>query len=257
MIMIRMILALFFVFSSISCEEVDLTAYEKGLYSYRGEDGILARIFQLIPPTSRYVVEFSAGDGITRSNSYLLRLQGWNCLLMDRANEILEYKLYKEFVTADTINQLFSKYRVPETFDLLCIDNYNEFYIWKNLDPKYKPKVVVIKYNATHLPNEDKVAKYRPYYCGDESNYFGASILALYNLGRKKGYTLVYAENVGVNLFFICDDVLKESELQFKDENDVQKLYCYPAYGKGPNGGHREDPKHRPYLTSEELLCGS
>lgn len=255
--MIKKIVALFFVFSSLACEEIDLTSYEKGLYSLHGEDGIIARIFQLIPPTLRYVVEFSAGDGITHSNSYLLRLQGWNCLLMDRANEILEYKLYKEFVNADNVNQLFNKYRVPETFDLLCIDNYNEFYIWNHLDPKYRPKVVVIKYNATHLPNVDKVAKYRPYYCGDEWNYFGASILAMYNLGRKKGYSLVYAEKIGVNLFFIRDDVLRESGLQFKHANDVQKLYRYPAYGKGPNGGHREDPKHRSYLTSEELLCGS
>jgi hypothetical protein len=248
-------LTLLFAVSFLFCEEIDLTTYEKGLYSFRGEDGVIARLFELISPTVRYVVEFSAGDGITRTNSYLLRLQGWNCLLMDRANEMLEYKLYKEFVTAENINQLFNKYRVPDDFDLLCIDHYNEFYVWKSLDEKYKPKVVVIKYNATHLPAEDKVARYRPYYCGDDTNYFGASILAMSHLGRKKGYSLVYAENVGVNLFFIRDDLLKRSGLKFKHENDVERLYRYPAYGKGPNGGHREDPKRRSYFTSEELLC--
>lgn len=248
-------IAFLLLFTGLFGNEIDLSHYEKGLYSFRGEDGIIARIFELLSPSSRFVVEFSAGDGITRSNSYLLRLQGWNCLLMDRANEILEYKLYNEFVTADNINELFQKYRVPENFDLLCIDNYNEFYIWKNLDSRYKPRVVVIKYNATHLPEEDKVAKYRPYFCGDDTNYFGASILALYNLGKKKGYSLVYAENVGVNLFFIRDEVLRESGLQFKDINDVKKLYRYPAYGKGPNGGYREDTKHRPYLTSLDILC--
>lgn len=252
--MIKNILVLLTAFTSLFSNEIDLSSYEKGLYSFRGEDGIIARIFQLIPPISRYVVEFSAGDGISRSNTYLLRLQGWNCLLMDRTHENLEYKLYNEFVTADNINQLFQKYRVPEQFDLLCIDNYNEFYIWKNLDSKYKPRVVVIKYNATHLPDEDKVAKYRPYWCGDDTNYFGASILAMYNLGRKKGYSLIYAENVGVNLFFIRDDCLEASGLQFKNTNDVSKLYKYPAYGKGPNGGYREDTKRRPYKTSQELL---
>jgi len=250
------ILVLFFVFSNLVGEviEIDLSTSEKGLYSSHGEDGIIARIFQWIPPTSRYVVEFSAGDGITHSNSYLLRLQGWNCILMDRSHEILEYKLFNEFVTADNINQLFDKYKVPQEFDLLCIDNYNEFYIWQNLHPKYKPKVVSIKYNATHLPHEDKVAKYKPYFCGDDTNYFGASILAMYNLGKMKGYSLVYAENVGVKLFFIRNDVLQESGLQFKNVNDVDKVYRYPAYGKGPNGGHREDAKHRPYLSSAEIL---
>lgn len=254
--MFNKLLVLFFTFSSLNGEEIDLTTYEKSLYSFRGEDGIIARVFQLIPPSSRYVVEFSAGDGITGSNTYLLRIQGWNCLLMDRAHEMLECKLYNEFVTADNINQLFDKYRVPQYFDLLCIDNYNEFYIWKNLDPKYKPKVVVIKYNGTHLPHEDKVAKYRPYYCGDETNYFGASILAMFNLGKAKGYSLIYAESVGVNLFFVRDDVLQECHLQFKNTNEAEKIYRYPAYGKGPNGGHRQDTKHREYTTSTELLCG-
>jgi len=236
--------------------EEDLSSYEKSLYSFRGEDGIIARIFQLISPSSHYLVEFSAGDGITGSNTYLLRHQGWKCLLLDRTHEMLDFNLFKEFITAENINQIFSQYSVPRNLDLLCIDSYNEFYIWKNLDSQYKPRVVVIKYNGTHLPNEDKVAKYRPYYCGDETNYFGASILAMYNLGRAKGYSLIYAESVGVNLFFIRDDVLQQSGIHFKNVNDVEKIYRYPAYGKGPNGGHRQDLKNRPYVNSTELLRG-
>jgi hypothetical protein len=256
--MLKKLLLLFFAATALlHAEEVDLSTYEKSLYSFRGEDGIIARLFQLIQPSSHYVVEFSAGDGITGSNTYLLRLQGWNCLLMDRNHETLEYKLYNEFITADNINQLFEKYRVPQSFDLLSIDNYNEFYVWKNLDSKYKPKIVIIKYNATHLPDEDKVAKYRPYYCGDETNYFGASILAMYNLGRAKGYSLIYAENVGVNLFFVRDDILELANFSFKNTNLVEKLYRYPAYGKGPNGGHRPDTKNRAYTPSLELLCGT
>ena len=252
--MLRKLLFLCFASSFISGEEIDLSSYEKSLYSRQGEDGLIAHIFQLIPPISRYVIEFSAGDGITGSNSYLLRVQGWNCLLMDRAHERMESKLYNEFVTAENINDLFKKYRVPQEFDLLCIDNYNEFYIWKNLSPNYKPQVVLIRYNATHLPSEDKVVRYRPYYCGDDTNYFGASISAMYELARQKGYSLVYAESKGINLLFVRDDVLQKYDLHFKNTNDIEQIYRYPAYGKGPNGGHREDVKHREYVTSKDLL---
>jgi|GEM_PF-1644716 len=240
---------------SSSCLCIDLSSYETSLYSQNGEDGILSKLFQLIEPTTRYCVEFGADEGFINSNTYLLRKQGWNCLLLDRMHEDPNINLHKEFITAENVTALFDKYNVPHDLDLLSLDiDYNDFHVWKALDEKFKPAVVLIEYNATHLPLEDKVVKYLPYFCGDGTNYFGASILALYNLGRSKGYSLVYAEKAGVNLFFIRDDILEEKKLRFKDMNDVEKLYRFPTYGKGPNGGHRKDPNNRAYLTSSDFL---
>lgn len=242
-------------FFQVSAEEIDLKQYEKSFYSQNGEDGIISKIFQVIQPSSRFCVEFGAYDGITGSNTYLLRAQGWKCLLLDRMFEIPEYNLHKEFITAENINKLFDQYNIPHDLDLLSINiDYNDFYIWKAIDVKFQPKLVVIEYNSTHLPNEDKIVKYRPYFAGDGTNYFGASILALYNLGRSKGYSLIYADEAGMNLFFIRDDLLKEKKISFKDINNVEKLYRVPTYGKGPNGGHREDIKHREYVSSLENL---
>jgi hypothetical protein len=242
-------------FCFVFAEEIDLSSYETSLYSQNGEDGILSKIFQLIEPTSRYCVEFGAGEGVTNSNTYLLRKQEWSCLLLDRMHENSNINLYKEFITAENITTLFDKYSVPHDLDLLSIDiNYNDFYVWKALDQKFKPAVVLIEYNATHLPNEDKVVKYQFSFCGDGTDYFGASILALYNLGRSKGYSLVYAESAGINLFFIRDDILEEKKLRFKNMNDVEKLYRRPTYIVSPNGGPRKDPKNRAYLTSSDLL---
>jgi len=192
---------------------------------------------------------------VTNSNTYLLRLQGWQSILLDRMFEIKEHNLYQEFITAENITSLFEKYQVPYDLDFLSIDiDYNDFYVWKALDEKYQPAVVMIEYNATHLSTEDKVVKYQPYFSGGGSNYYGASILAMYNLGRSKGYSLVYADEKGVNLFFIRDDILESRNLHFKDVNDVNNLYRTPKYGTGPNGGHPEDVKERKYLSSEELL---
>jgi hypothetical protein len=236
-------------------EEIDLSRNETSVYSQNGEDGVLSKLFELIPPVSKFCVEFGADDGMTCSNTYLFRLQGWKALLMDRKYEIPAYNQHKEFITAENITQLFDKYQVPLNLDLLSIDiDYNDFYIWKALDDKYQPAVVVIEYNATHLPHEDKVVLYRPYFAGGPTNYYGASILALFNLGRSKGYSLVYAEKRGVNLFFVRDDLIEKYHLAFKDVNDVEKLYRYPNYGYGPNGGHAADPHHHPYLTSMEIL---
>jgi len=254
--MFRIFISLFVICSTltVAAEEIDLATYEKFIYSAHGEDGIIARIFELIQPKSRYCVDIGAGDGITGSNTYLLRLQRWNCALFDRKHEVFQHKLYKEFINAENVNTVFKKYRVQPDMDLLTIDNYNEFYIWKDLDEKYKPALVIIKYNGSLLAHDDKVAKYRPFFCGDGTNYWGASITALYHLGRKKGYSLVYAESIGMSLFFIRDDIIQEKNLHFKNMNDPEKIYRFPAYANGPHGGYKQDPKNQPYHSSLEIL---
>jgi len=247
-------LAACFIFLTISWnvfgEEIDLYPYEKSLYSPNGEDGVIRKLFQLIQPASQFCVELGASDGVSGSYTYLLRLQGWDCLLLDRSHDLPAYKLHKEFITGENINKLLEKYKVPQEFDLLTIDlGYNDYHIWKALDPAYLPRVVLISYNATHLPHENKVVKYRPFYAGNGTNYFGASILALQNLGKSKGYTLVYAEKKGLNLFFVRNDILLQKELLFKNVNHVEEIYRLPDYGNGPNGGYPQDLKNQEYVT--------
>lgn len=248
--LLRLILFSFLAVSAFAekADPIDLSRYEKSLYSENGEDGVLAEIFTLLGPGRRYCVEFNAYDGINRSNTYLLRKQGWTCLRFDRSNEYLEEDFHMEFINAKNVNKVFSKYLIPFSFELLSIHvDYNDFHVWKALSPEYRPYVVVIQYNGSHPPSADKVVKYHSYSCGYGSNYFGASILALFHLGRAKGYSLVYAEKAGRSLFFIRDDILQKRHLSFKDMNDVEKLYHF-------HNGYRPDPLHRAYLSSSELI---
>jgi len=239
----------------ISAPTIDLSRYEKKIYSQNGEDGILKEIFEIIGSKSKYYVEFGVETGKECNTRYLRKKYGWQGLMMDGNHQKPSINLKKEFITPENINQLFEHHNVPFDFDLLCIDiDYNDFYVWNAISDRYHPRVVVIEYNASHLPNEDKVVKYNPVAVWDGSNYYGASILAYYLLGQKKGYSLVYADNCGVNLFFIRNDVLNKSPVTFKDINNVNQLYKPPRYGKDPNGGHCADRFNREYLKAKDLL---
>lgn len=252
--MLKSIVIFLTAFCFVFAEDIDLSVYENSLYSDHGEDGVLSKLFQLIKPSSRTCVELGAFDGFAHSNTYLLRLQGWDCSLFDRQYQDPDYNLHKEFITAENINDLFKKHQVSLNFDLLCINiEYNGFHVWNAINAKYKPAVVVIACNASHLPHEDKVVQYQPYFYGKDGNYYGASILALYNLGRSKGYSLVYAEKSGMSLFFIRDELLQEKDLKFIDMNNVEKLYRSPS-GGNPNNSRPEDPKDRAYLSSLDVL---
>ena len=151
-----------------------------------------------------------------------------------------------EKVTAENIQNLFEKYNVPKHFDLLSIDiDFNDYWVWKAITD-YSPRVVVIEYNSSIPPNERRVVSYDPEAVWDGTNYFGASLLALRNLGLKKGYTLVGCENNGVNAFFCKSELISGFEIK-----DIQDLYRLPKYGKIINNihiGHPPSTKKVPEL---------
>ena len=148
------------------------------------------------------------------------------------------FDIKNERVTAENIENLFQKYNVPKNFDLLSIDiDYNDYWVWKSII-HYVPRVVVIEFNSSVPPNESKVVPYDPDASWDGTNYFGASLLALSNLGTKKGYTLVGCDNNGVNAFFCRSDLV--SEFSLKNFND---LYRPPQYGEIINNSHIGHPR--------------
>lgn len=192
----------------------DLRAHEHQVYSQGGEDGVLARIFECIGETNRQFVEFGAWDGEKLSNTAHLRLDhGWTGLLLEGDAERQSDVVVQEYVTAENINDLFAKYRMPESFDLLSIDiDGNEYWVWKALD-RFRPRVVVIEYNVFFGTGVSKTMPYDPNYSWDKTWFHGASLLALRKLGRDKGYSLVHTESYSPNAFFVLDSELPASAI--------------------------------------------
>lgn len=217
--------------SFVQAAEVNLRLYEKRLISQNGEDGVINKIFQLIGTTSKYYVEFGAGRGHYASNTKYLREKfGWQGLLLEgRHRSDPSINLHQAFITAENICDLFAQYRVPHEFDLCSIDiDRNDWYVWKALGREYRPRVVIIEFQQIFNWNDDKVIKYDARAVWDSSEYTGASILALYRLGRYLGYSLVYQESMGANLFFIRNDIVANLEargIRFLNINNVEKIY--------------------------------
>ena len=82
------------------------------------------------------------------------------------------------------LDSILKDYSIPKQVDLLSIDvDGNEWYIWNSIK-EYKAKVIVIEHNPTIPPYIELI--------GYEGNTnIGSSVLALYNLGKRKGYELI------------------------------------------------------------------
>ena len=190
----------------------DLRAHERSIRSQCGEDGVLLRIFECIGTSNRYFVEFGAKDGCVESNTAHLRIDhAWTGLLMEGDAARARPPVQSEFVTAENVNALFAKHRVPRDFDLLSIDvDGNDYWIWKAIDG-YHPRVVVIEYNIFFGPSVRKTIPYSADFHWDKTPYHGASLAALQKLGREKGYTLVHTESYAPNAFFVRQGELPTS----------------------------------------------
>lgn len=163
-----------------------------------GEDKIIRQLLRLIGPFNRTAVEFGAKDGLYKSNTARLREQGWRVILFDVKPE--SDIVIQALITRENINDLFLEHGVPDVFDVLSIDiDGNDLWVWEALQAR--PRIVVIEYNASFPPDVSLTVPYDPDRMWDGSNFYGASVLALCRLARRKGYNL-YAYTKS-NLIFV------------------------------------------------------
>jgi len=227
----------------IPSNKIFLNQFEKPGFAQFNEDGITEKIFETIGFTNKFYLDFGA-TASTNNSEVLHKNYNFTGILLNCDDTECEYtKIYTEKVDAENIVSICEKYKVPIEFDFLSIDiDGNDWYVFKAICKVYKPRVVVIEYNASFPPPEDKVVTYDANFSWECDNYHGASIQAMYNLSRTLGYSLVAAESSGYNLFFIRDDVIPASI--FYGINDVKLLYRTPKIGHRPcgeNGFHTDE----------------
>ncbi len=223
----------------------DLRAFEKRIRSQNGEDGILLEILNRIGSTNRYFVEFGVESGAECNCAELVFGHQWHGLfleaddlhfrnLSERYREHTGVKCVQSVVTSSNIERLLEDSGVPAEFDVLTIDiDGNDYWVWSAIR-RWRPRVVVIEYNASFPPPRKWVMREDPAYRWNGTNYFGASLASLTELGRAKGYTLVGTDSHGVNAFFVREDLATAD--RFLDPG-LHYHYSAPRYGPH-QGGH-------------------
>jgi len=225
-------------------------------YSQHDEDGIIQEIIRRLDDMPRTFVEFGVGDGL-ENNTLLLLKQGWNGLWIDgsQANaaairsrfadqiEAKQLVFLERMITRENINALIGA-RFAGEIGLLSVDiDGNDYYVWEAIDA-VNPQIVVIEYNAKYPPPIKWSIAYNPEHMWDFSDYMGASLAALTELGTRKKYQLVGCNINGTNAFFVREDLL---QARFYISRDPMVYYHPPRYylmeGFQLMSGHRPDPR--------------
>lgn len=216
-----------------------LRSYERKTFSQQGEDGVLQEILYRIGPGDKSFVEIGVEDGSQCNTRLLVSRYRWGGLYVEASPEDCvklrerwahrnDVSVAHSFVTAENVADTFASNGVPKEFDLLSIDiDGNDYWIWKALCD-YRPRVVVIEYNAAYPPPRKWVMAYDPNHRWDGSTHLGASLSALQNLGNQRGYALLGTDSHGLNAFFLRRDLLAASG--FLEATDAE-AYNPPGYG--------------------------
>jgi len=194
-------------------DDAPLTAFELRAFSQNGEDGVLVELLRRTGEGGRFFVEFGAGDGRENNSLFLADVLAWSGLFIEgdpqRAARLADkYRgtcvhARNALVTPETIDDVFAAAGVPAEPDVLSIDvDGADYWIWRGLQ-RYRPRIVVIEYNASLGIEAHRVQPADRADTFDLTSYGGASIAALRALGATKGYRLVHTELTGNNAFFV------------------------------------------------------
>ncbi len=194
-----------------------LKAYAKDVASQGGEDGIIARIFEIIGTANKYCLELGALNGTHDSNTWnLITNEGWNALLLEA--DVTQFAklqaLYKDNTKVQAVNVFVSfegetsldvlcaNANLPKDFDLLSLDiDGNDYHVWESMT-QFTPRVVVIEFNQA-IPNSISFIQPR-----DMNVFQGSSLKAVTELAKKKGYELVTTTES--NGFFVRKELFEK-----------------------------------------------
>jgi hypothetical protein len=199
--------------------------HEFRVFSQWGEDGIIQFLLRHVAIEQTVFVEFGADFYNTESNTrFLLTNNNWSGLVIDgrqenidrifvtRAYWMHQVKAARAFVTKDNINRLLRENGVSGEIGLLSIDiDGNDYWVWKAIDV-ISPVIVIVEYNyrfgselAVTIPYDESFDREKAH---PSRVYYGASLKALCELGRQKGYAFVGCNSNGINAFFVRRDRL-------------------------------------------------
>ncbi|MBP0005271.1 MAG: hypothetical protein J7642_16425 [Cyanobacteria bacterium SBC] len=193
------------------------------VYSQWGEDGTIQFLINRISIKNKIFIEFGVENYLESNTRFLLRNNNWSGLVIDGSEHHINYikndpiywrhnlKAVQAFVTKNNINHLISGNGIRGEIGLLSIDiDGNDYWVWKEIDV-INPAIIIVEYNyrfgkdrAVTIPYNENFVRSQAHY---SMIYYGASLKALWLLGKKKGYAFVGCNSAGNNAFFVRQDL--------------------------------------------------
>ena len=240
----------------------NINDFEFKIFSQFGDDGIIQYLIKNIHIDNHSFIEFGVENYLESNTRFLRMNNNWAGVVIDGSeNNIQQLKsqpwywqydldAFSAFIDTDNINHLLGSPNC-ENVGLLHIDlDGNDYHILKTLDLKrINPSIIILEYNSVFGLERKITIPYNKTFNRTESHfsnlYWGASLSALTDLAKNKGYVLVGSNIAGNNAYFIRKDL----QTDFIYERPVKEVYVESRYreSRNPDGSLS-------YISGEERL---
>jgi hypothetical protein len=202
-----------------------LKEIEFQVFSQWKEDGIIQYLISRIEVPNKVFIEFGVEDYEESNTHFLLINNNWRGLILDRNRKnithIQKSDLYWRYnlsakcalITKDNICNLIQEAGIGGDIGILSIDiDGNDYWIWEAIPSTLiSPRIVIVEYNSVFGNHNAVTVPYRDDFTRGSAHfshlYYGASLKALWLLGKHKGYVFIGSNSAGNNAFFVRQDV--------------------------------------------------
>ena len=236
--------------------------FEFKVFSQFGDDGIIQYLIYRveIAPEQRIFIEFGVENYAESNTRFLLMNDNWRGLILDgdpdnmaqarASNYYWKHDLTAAaaFIDRDNVNSLFRNHGFTGEIGLLSIDiDGNDYWVWERIEA-VNPVIVIVEYNSVLGTQHSVTIPYDPVFQRTRSHYsnlyWGCSLKALEELGRKKGYALVGSNSAGNNAYFVRRDRL----------GDIREMSAREAYVESKYRESRDKSGRLTYLAGKDRI---
>ena len=209
------------------------------VFSQNGEDGIIDYLLYSLKIDKPKFVEIGTGDYSECNTRFLFERTSPKGLVVDCIEDLkmkvskniklwrADITIIEEFISSKNINSILKKYNFDKNIDLFSLDvDGIDYWILKEL-PKNFSKIAIIEFNSTFGSEKEITVPYKKNFDRSKYHYsnlcYGASLKAINNIMKKKGFIFIGTNLHRVNAFFVSKKYINKIGLKIPKNKDLKK----------------------------------
>jgi len=220
-------------------ENIDSINYK--VFSQNGEDGIIQYLIKSLKLKKIKFVEIGTEDYSESNTRYIFETTRCDGLIIDPLKNLKDkvkntvtnfwknnLLIINDFASPSNINLILEKNNFNNNIDLFSIDiDGVDYWIIKELK-KNISKIFVAEYNPyfgskleISAPNLEKFDRFKYHPSGV---CWGASLKAMINLMKKKGYTFLGSNRLNCNSFFVLNELVDKFNINIPNIENLSEF---------------------------------